>query len=165
MIDVLELSAADWRLWRRLRRAALADAPSAFGSTLAEWSGPGDTEQRWRGRLESFPLHLVVTLGGEPVGMVSATEPGPSGAVELISLWVCLAARGCGVGDEAVRRVLSWANSHHPGAPVALSVKIDNRAARRLYERHGFVLVGPSPEDDTELLMTCSASTVPTSYR
>src|ERR1700722_14623539 len=50
----------DWRLWRELRLAALTEAPGAFGSTLAEWSGAADTEQRWRGRLESVPLNLVI---------------------------------------------------------------------------------------------------------
>jgi hypothetical protein len=31
---------------------ALAEAPEVFRSTLAEWSGGGDIEQRWRARLE-----------------------------------------------------------------------------------------------------------------
>ena len=48
----------DWQLWRELRLAALAEAPDAFGSTLAEWSGAGDTEQRWRTRLHGVALNL-----------------------------------------------------------------------------------------------------------
>jgi len=149
------LGQEDWRLWRRLRRASLEDAPGAFGSTLAQWSGDGDHEERWRGRLRDVALHLVVERAGEPVGVVAATDPVPGGVaeVELISLWVAPAARGGGVGDAAVGGVLAWAADAHPGVPVALSLVAGNEAARRLYERHGFVDVGPSPDDGCERRM------------
>lgn len=84
----LVLAPDDWQLWRRLRRGALSEAPGAVGSTLAEWSGAGDTEQRWRARLAGVALNLVLTVDGEPVAMVSATAPGTDGEVELIGLWV-----------------------------------------------------------------------------
>lgn len=153
MLEVLAVGPDDWPTWRRLRRAALAEAPSAFGSTLGDWSGDGDTEARWRDRLTKVPLNLVLALDGLPVGMVSATAPGENGYVELISLWVHPDARRQGVGDEAVRRVIAWAASAFPGSRVQLSVKLDNRTARGLYERHGFQVVGPSPDDRTEQLM------------
>ncbi len=158
MIEVRAVGAEDWPLWRRLRQAALADAPAAFGSTLAEWSGAGDTEQRWRDRLDDVALNVVLTLAGEPVGMVSATAPDADGQVaddpvRLIGLWVAPAARGHGVGDVAVRHVLSWAADAHPGSPVVLSVKVDNHPARRLYERHGFVEAGSSPDACDERLL------------
>ena len=143
----------DWELWRAVRRAALADAPAAFGSTLAEWSGTGDNEQRWRDRLHNVSLNLVLTVAGTPVGMVSAAEPGCDGAIELISLWVHPDVRGQGIGDEAIRRVIGWAQVEHPGRPVVLTVKTNNEPARRLYERHGFLDVGPSPVDPTEQVM------------
>ena len=157
MIDVLVLTPDDWRLWRELRLAALAEAPGAFGSTLAGWSGSGDTEQRWRGRLADVPLNLALTVCGEPVGMVSATAPGLEEEAELISLWVAPAGRGRGVGDEAVRRVAAWAHEQHRGSALVLSVKIDNRQARALYERQGFVDAGPSPDDPTERRMRRAA--------
>jgi hypothetical protein len=43
VIEVCELIPDDWALWRVMRRAALAEAPAAFGSTFAQWFGPGDT--------------------------------------------------------------------------------------------------------------------------
>lgn len=104
VVNVLVLSLDDWRLWRQLRLAALAEAPAAFGATLAQWSGSGDTEPRWRARLDSVELNLVLTVGGEPVGMVSASAPNVHGEVELISLWVAPAGRGRGIGDEAVQQ-------------------------------------------------------------
>lgn len=142
-----------WRLWRELRLAALADAPAAFGSTLAAWSGTGDADQRWRALLREVALNLVLALKGEPVGMVSATAPDSNGRVELISLWVAPAGRGQGLGDEAVRHVTEWARREHLAGSVALSVKADNGHAIRLDERHGFVDVGPSPDEPDERLM------------
>ena len=85
--------------------------------------------------------------------MVSATAPDIEGQVELISLWVAPAARGQGVGDEAIRQVLAWARREHPGSRIVLSVKTDNDSASRLYQRHGFVDAGPSPDDLDERLM------------
>jgi len=153
VVDVVVVTAEDWRLWRELRRAALLEAPGAFGATLAEWSGEADTEGRWRARLGDVALNLVLLLGGGPVGMVSALAPGADGTVELISLWIAPAARGLGVGDEAIRQVVAWASDKHPRRPVMLSVKYGNNSARRLYERHGFVDAGTSPDDPTEQLM------------
>ena len=126
VIDMLLLGPDDWRLWCELRLAALAEAPAAFGSILSGWSGPGDTEERWRARLASVALNIVLTWNGEPVGMVSATAPRGDGAIELISMWVAPFARGQGVGDAAVRRVLAWAQIEHGRSPVVLSVKANN---------------------------------------
>jgi len=153
VIETIVLDPDDWQLWRELRLPALAEAPDAFGSTLAEWSGAGDTEQRWRTRLHGVALNLVLTANGGSVGMVSATAPDIEGQVELISLWVAPAARGQGVGDEAIRQVLAWARREHPGSRIVLSVKTDNDSASRLYQRHGFVDAGPSPDDLDERLM------------
>lgn len=151
------LSPDDWRVWRDCRLAALAEAPDAFGSTLGQWSGDGDTEQRWRGRLATVAFNVVLSVEGRKVGMVSATVPGPEGAVELISLWVAPSARGQGVGDAAVAAVVAWAQAEHGEVSVVLSVKADNRPATHLYERHGFTDAGPSPHDPSERLMRRSA--------
>ncbi len=70
---------------------------------------------------------------------MSALSPDGDGQVELISLWITPAARGRGVGGEAIRRVLVWAQDAHQGIPVMLSVKLDNDPAHGLYERQGFV--------------------------
>jgi hypothetical protein len=56
VIQAVNVTSDGWRMWRELRLDALAEAPGAFGATLAEWSGAGDTEQRWRARIESVAL-------------------------------------------------------------------------------------------------------------
>ncbi len=158
MIEARVVTPDEWRAWRQLRLSALAQAPAAFCSTLAQWSGPGDTEERWCARLRDVALNLVLALNGEPVGMVSATAPDDEGQVELISMWIAPTVRGRGVGDEAVRQVLAWARAEQPTRRVVLSVKTDNDYAIRLYERHGFVDAGPSPNDSSERLMLHPAS-------
>src|ERR1700761_7686919 len=99
----------DWPLWRRLRLQALAEAPYAFGSTLEEWQGPGDTKARWRDRMISVPLSLLASVNGVFLGMVSATEKDQDGIVELISLWVAPSGHGHGIGDFLVEAVIAWA--------------------------------------------------------
>ena len=107
MISIREVAADDWRVWRGLRLNALSEAPDAFASKLVEWQGAGDTEPRWRARLQSVAFNAIAEGDGTPVGMVSAVLE--NDAVKLISLWVSPDARGGGVGDALVEAVLRWA--------------------------------------------------------
>lgn len=147
MLEIRPLTEDDWQRWRALRLTALATDPDAFGSTLAEWSGPNDREERWRRRLTDSPFSALVELDGVAVGMVGAFPAGD--AVELVSLWVDPSARGRGIGEAAVGAVVDFA----AGRDVLLSVRIANAPAIRLYERCGFTTEGASPDDPRERRM------------
>jgi len=135
------IGADDWPLWRNLRLEALGEAPYAFSSTLADWQGEGDTEQRWRARLTAVPLNLLVYLNGKAAGMVSATTADQARTIELISMWVSPFARGQSVGDSLVAAVIAWARVQG-AANIALAVVATNAHAISLYRRHGFVDAG-----------------------
>lgn len=138
MLEVRALTPDDWPLWRDLRLAALAEAPDAFGSTLAEWTGEGDREERWRARLSIPGAHeVIVDLDGVPVGMVSGVPTEDAAVVELISMWVSPAGRGRGVGDRLIEAVEDWGRERG-ATTLRLSVMHDNPNAIALYERHGF---------------------------
>lgn len=137
MIHLQRIIPDDWQAFRALRQEALREAPHAFGSTLAEWQGAGDTEERWRARLTSVPHNVVAHLDGEPAGIVGGTAPDANGTVELISMWVAPFARGRGVGDALVQSVIAWARTQRANA-VLLAVKPGNEHALSLYRRHGF---------------------------
>ena len=77
-------------------------------------------------------LLLVIEAGGEPAGVLRLDEAG--GAVEL-SVLVCEAASGRGVGTEAVRLGALLAGGHR----VVAEVHPDNAASRRLFAKAGFV--------------------------
>lgn len=152
-MEVVALGPDEWRRWRVLRLAALSEAPAAFRSTLAQWSGAGDTEERWRSRLTGVPHNLVVVADGRDVGMVALAAPDGDEPPELVSMWVAPEARGTGAADVAVRAVLERADAAYAGRAVVLSVRADNAAAVRLYARHGFVDIGVSPDDERERRM------------
>ncbi|MEE1822746.1 GNAT family N-acetyltransferase [Streptomyces sp. BE20] len=148
MIELRALTSDDWRLWRGLRLAALGEAPYAFGSTLADWQGEGDREERWRSRLEiPGAVDLVAFVDGEPAGMASGVpgedaEGKPDRAsTELISMWVGPAARGRGVGERLIREIELWAATRGCAA-LKLAVMPDNERAIALYERAGFTRTG-----------------------
>lgn len=137
-LQLRRLGVDDWRTFAALRLAALAEAPDAFGSTLADWRDAG--EQRWRNRVASAPLNLVASLDDSDVGMLSGIEEA-LGTVEVISVWVAPPARGQGVADALLETVLEWAAGR--GAQrVVLTVTEHNAAAQRLYDRVGFVATG-----------------------
>ena len=143
MAELRILESDDWPIWRELRQAALAEAPYAFGSTLAQWQGAGDREDRWRARLEIPGAHnVVVVVDGVPAGMASGIPAEHTeDSVELISMWVSPEARGRGAGDSLIREVERWAAAQ--GAKtLSLSVMPDNSRAAALYERHGFTDTG-----------------------
>jgi ribosomal protein S18 acetylase RimI-like enzyme len=142
MLELRTVEPDDWPIWRELRLAALAEAPYAFGSTLAEWTGAGDREERWRARLEiPGARDVVVLLDGLPVGMASGVPADEGTSVELISMWVGPVARGRGVGDLLIAAVEGWAVERQ-ARTLRLSVMPDNGTAIALYERHGFADTG-----------------------
>lgn len=164
----------DWRELRDVRLRALADAPSAFGSTLArEAAFPDDV---WRERAAQGRTLLARTApdGGPPddggpagndrspgpVVGIAAVVPSPDDATvaELVSVWVEPGARGSGVAASLLARAEDLA-AGLGARTLALWVTATNAPALRLYERAGFAPTGetqPLPSDPrlVELRMT-----------
>jgi GNAT superfamily N-acetyltransferase len=133
---------------RSLRLRALADAPMAFGSTLA--------------REESFPEHVwheraaggasgadrvtfIAERAGEWLGLASGivnapidpNDPGPF----LVGMFVDPAERGHGLGAALVDAVVTWARAHG-AARLYLWVTATNDPAVALYSKCGFQRTG-----------------------
>jgi ribosomal protein S18 acetylase RimI-like enzyme len=140
VLTIRTIEADQWQEWRAIRLAALTEAPYAFSSTLEDWSGTGDTEDRWRERLVSVPLNLIADQDGCAIGMASATDPA-DGEVEVISMWVAPVGRGSGVGDALVESITRWTADQGAGR-LALAVRQANLRAVALYERQGFRDIG-----------------------
>jgi GNAT superfamily N-acetyltransferase len=141
-VDVRALTGDDWRVKRDLRLAALLDSPAAFASSHAREAGR--SEDGWR----DWPWHgsaFAAFDGAEPVGIAcSWCTPAEPGVTHLISMWVCPAARGRGVGGRLVDAVAGWAREHAAGR-VELEVAAGNTAAVRTYMRAGFTVTGREP--------------------
>jgi GNAT superfamily N-acetyltransferase len=152
VVEIQQLTADDWRLWRELRLFALAEAPEAFGTGLAEWQGNGDTEARWRNRMTAVPFNVLVVDGGRAVGQVSGLPTDDPSVVELISMYVHPEARGTGAGAALVESVCEWARGNGANT-VILGVKSTNVHARRLYERCGFSVDQSRGRDDCDVSM------------
>ena len=136
-----------------LRLAALADAPTAFGSTYADEARR--PEEFWRGRAArgatgEASVLFVADRGDELVGLAGGYRPEPfAGVIELVSMWVHPEARRHGVAVGLVDAVIDWADTAGVVA-VELWVTESNRAAAALYERCGFGPTGrrqPLPSD------------------
>jgi ribosomal protein S18 acetylase RimI-like enzyme len=137
-ISIRVLTSDEWPLFRELRLQALREAPYAFSSTLAQWQGGRDTEDRWRERLENVPFNAIAFFGGIPAGMVSGTKPNEHRGIELISMWVMPAARGTGVAGALVTSLIDWA-TERGAAEIWLDVAEANERAKAFYRRQGFV--------------------------
>lgn len=134
---IRRLDPDEWPRLRDLRLRALADAPDAFGSTLArERDRPGD---RWRQWITSPERTLLVAeRDGRLVGMASG---GPARVGERIAglygMWVEPDARGTGMAAALAEAVVRWARERDYPA-IALGVTTTNARAIALYRRLGF---------------------------
>ncbi len=131
------LTSDDWQTLRDVRLAALADAPYAYGSTLAIEQEFAETE--WRRRLDTALWVLAVGAAG-PAGLVGIYVP-PDETPMLIAMWVGPDYRGQGVGDALISEILRWA-AEKRWPRVVLRVADGNDAARKLFLRHGFTPTG-----------------------
>ncbi len=126
-IEIARLVPDEWRRFRALRLEALGEAPEAFGTALASWSGEHDREERWRARLSSVPRNLHASLDGVAAGICSVTGLDEKKRAELISLWVAPFARGAGVAGALIGAALEEAR---------------DLGAAAVYRRHGFAETG-----------------------
>ena len=147
------------RRLRALRLRALADAPWAFGSTLAKEEA--FTEAVWqeraaRGATGEDGVTYVAEEGDRWVGMVTGLVNDPAEPrLEVVGMFVEPVARGRGVGAALLEAVASWARGR--GAPrLRLWVTSTNGAALRLYQRRGFRPTGKTkPLDHTPSVSEC----------
>ncbi|HXV47216.1 MAG TPA: GNAT family N-acetyltransferase, partial [Candidatus Binatia bacterium] len=113
--SVRTFASHEWRTYRDLRLAALADSPDAFGGTLAEEERRSNTE--WSSRLASgvesnrdFPL--VAEMGNEPIGLAwGRIERSTPDVAHLYQMWVAPNYRGLGAGTKLLDRVIAWARA------------------------------------------------------
>lgn len=148
-VTIRPFAAGEWPLYRSLRLRSLADAPAAFGSTLAAEQDRKDEDWAWRLGLAAGSgrdLPLLAEVDGVAAGLAwakfDANEPQ---RVNLFQMWVAPGSRGRGVAAALLAAALDWARSRQ-GRAMQLGVMEGNEAARRLYERAGFVAVGrPEP--------------------
>ena len=150
-VELVRLTPADWAAYRELRLAALTDAPSAFGSTLARERSL--TPEDWRERLRRRSTFAARVPHGH-VGMAAGIEADEPGHAELVGMWVHPHWRGKGVGDLLVDAGVEWAGTSAHDA-VTLWVSVGNDRAEALYARHGFARTGATQpireEDPTRL--------------
>jgi ribosomal protein S18 acetylase RimI-like enzyme len=139
-IEVRRAEPEEWATARRIRLAALADAPGAFGSTLDREVGFEET--LWRERLAAWPW-LLAWLDGEPVGLVAVRVEHPAGGRQwhLGAMWVSPQVRGSGVADRLVDAATARVRAAG-GSAVTLWVAIGNARARGFYQRMGFRSTG-----------------------
>jgi GNAT superfamily N-acetyltransferase len=151
-IAVRRVRAEEWERLREIRLRALADAPMAFGSTLADEQAQPDKFWRQRaagGASDDNRTTFIAERAGAWVGIVTGLLA-EGGAGErpawVFGMWVAPAVRRQGTALALLRVLAGWARGH--GADVLnLHVTETNAPAVALYERLGFRATG-----ETELL-------------
>ena len=74
MVEIREVTPADWEVMREIRLAALQEAPYAFGSTYAREAS--FTQEQWLARLHDRAATYLAYLPGlaEPPGSAASTS-------------------------------------------------------------------------------------------
>jgi len=156
---VTRLGEEDWRIWREVRLAALADTPASFATTLEEEQATH--EDGWRTMVRDAAI-FVVTAGGTAVGAVAGFYRASAQERGLGAMWVAPQWRGQGVAALLATAVISWARSEG-ASTVGLWVSGDNARARRFYENQGFRPTGrrrPFPGDPSRIITEMSLSVI-----
>jgi GNAT superfamily N-acetyltransferase len=139
VVQIRRVRKDEWRALRDVRLRALAEAPDAFETRYDEAvRRPEAWWVDWAARSSAGTQAMFLAWDGEEAVGIAGTYVEDNGDRWLISMWVDPAARGCGVGSELVEAVAGLARNAG-WTELLLEVTDGNAAARRLYERCGFV--------------------------
>lgn len=138
-MDIRQTQPHDWPALKRIRLAALLDAPTAFGMTYQ--SAAGYTDEQWQARAAGTngTQFWLAWQDENPVGMVGAAL-NQNQRYNLIGMWLDPAARGRGVAARLVETVKTGARLKGHGQ-VYLDVAPDNTSAVNLYQQQGFSFI------------------------
>lgn len=125
----------DAKLLRAIRLEALADTPEAYGTTYEEsaaWSW-------WKWRMVARRWnYFIAECDGSVSGMASGGHNDEyPGTFWLYGMYVTPSARGSGLADDLVERVVQWARANGANE-LYLHVTESVTRARAFYERVGF---------------------------
>jgi ribosomal protein S18 acetylase RimI-like enzyme len=142
-IEIVPLTAGQWRDLKRLRITALTESPDSFSPTAASALAHDDAYwQRGAQRAAESPDFemFIVRRDGHGLGLASAGRD-EHGVGHIGAMWVDPALRGHGVGARLFDTVVAFLRGRGC-AQVELSVTETNAPAIALYQSRGFVLTG-----------------------
>jgi GNAT superfamily N-acetyltransferase len=147
-VEIRRIRADEGLRLRAIRLHALADAPMAFGSTLAREAAFADDV--WHARasgsaLGSERVTFVAERDRDWIGMATglAADPDGDAGPVLVAMFVAPEARRAHVGVSLVEAVTAWAQTRGD-QHLRLWVTDSNRAAIAPYQRCGFRATGRS---------------------
>ncbi|GAA4391558.1 GNAT family N-acetyltransferase [Hymenobacter koreensis] len=146
-IHYRELVPADQAAFHNLRAQALQSNPEAFGSSLEEEMAFID--RRFTQQFSVAGRFIMGAFAGERlVGMLGFVRETRRNAQHRGSIWgmfVTPEFRSCGIGMRLFEHLLHRLDALEGLEQIELMVSEQSPAARRLYERAGFVEFGRLP--------------------
>ncbi len=149
MLEINPLLPHQWPVLKSVRLRALADAPEAFSTTLAQ--AAAYTDQEWQERAGRFAADPPATAriacwDDKPCGMICCYLSGPDSADDppragMTSFWVAPEQRRSGVGRALVAAIMEWTRAQGRDALYADVTQI-NAGAIAFYRRLGFLPTG-----------------------
>lgn len=146
-IQIRRIRADEWRELRSHRLRALGEAPTAFGSTLAQEQAFPDDVWRERALGASFGCDratFVAEINGTWIGAVTGLAnqfTTANGVPLLAAMFVVASWRRRGVGVRLVDTVACWAQECG-ASQIALWVTSNNASAVALYKQCDFSFSG-----------------------
>ncbi|MEO8163541.1 MAG: GNAT family N-acetyltransferase, partial [Ilumatobacteraceae bacterium] len=142
LVKISRLVIGDELVLRDIRLRALADSPSAYGSSLELEVALTDAD--WRNRLARIDAATFIARDGDgtAIGLVTGMIDDDFANVGwLLSMWVEPTKRGNGVAGQLIDEVLAWSREQNCTS-LLLQVTEGNTSALRTYEKRGFRQTG-----------------------
>lgn len=143
------LTAADAPAYRAVRLAALQNDPQAFVTTAAEFAERSLESVTEQLALRANSVTFGAFVAGELMGILTLareTRTSIRHKANIYGVGVLPQARGQGCGESLLRSAIAQAREWKGVTSLHLTVTETQGAARRLYERGGFVLWGTQPD-------------------
>jgi len=140
-LHIRDFSEEDWpQVWPIVQSIVLAQDTFTYD--------PAMTAEAGHGIWIAPPGRTVVAVAGTQIlgsAKMGPNRAGPGAHVATASFMVAAGARGRGVGTALLVDALAWAREQGYAGMQFNAVAASNGAAIRLYERHGFAIVGTVP--------------------